>query len=88
MGNVPAVMLLLRFVPAEPALPVVGYALALASTFAGNALLIGSVANLIVVEQADRCGIRIGFRDHLRVGLPVTLVSLAAAIATLAWLHR
>ena len=74
--------------PAEPAVPVVGYALALASTFAGNALLIGSVANLIVVEQADRCGIRIGFRDHLRVGLPVTLVSLAAAIAMLVWLSR
>ncbi len=86
VGNVPAVMLLLRFVPTEPALPVVGYALALASTFAGNALLIGSVANLIVVEQADRFGIRIGFRDHLRVGLPVTLVSLAAALAMLAWL--
>lgn len=88
VGNVPAVMLLLRFVPAETAPPVVGYALALASTFAGNALLIGSVANLIVVEQADRFGIRIGFRDHLRVGLPVTLVSLAAAIAMLAWLSR
>ena len=86
VGNVPAVMLLLRFVPAEPAQPVVGYALALASTFAGNALLIGSVANLIVVEQADRLGIRIGFRDHLRVGLPVTFVSLAAAIAMLGWL--
>lgn len=88
VGNVPAVMLLLRFVPAETAPPVVGYALALASTFAGNALLIGSVANLIVVEQADRFGIRIGFRDHLRVGLPVTLVSLAAAMAMLAWLSR
>ena len=51
-------------------------------------LAIGSVANLIVVEQAERCGIRIGFRDHLRVGLPVTLVSLAAAIAMLAWLAK
>lgn len=51
-------------------------------------LAIGSVANLIVVEQAERCGIRIGFRDHLRVGLPVTLVSLAAAIAMLVWLSR
>lgn len=88
VGNVPAVMLLLRFVPAETSPPVVGYTLALASTFAGNALLIGSVANLIVVEQADRFGIRIGFRDHLRVGLPVTLVSLAAAMAMLAWLSR
>jgi Na+/H+ antiporter NhaD/arsenite permease-like protein len=85
VGNVPAVMLLLRFVPPEP---LIGYALALASTFAGNALIVGSVANLIVVEQADRAGIRIGFRDHLRVGLPVTLVSLAMAIAMLAWLSR
>lgn len=81
VGNVPAVMLLLRFLPADPE---VGYALALASTFAGNAVLVGSIANLIVVEQAARAGVRIGFRDHLRVGLPVTLVSLAIAAAALA----
>lgn len=86
VGNVPAVMLLLRFVPDAAAEPQVGYALALASTFAGNAFIVGSVANLIVVEQADRLGIRIGFREHLRVGLPVTLVSLAAAVAMLLWL--
>jgi Na+/H+ antiporter NhaD/arsenite permease-like protein len=81
VGNVPAVMLLLRFLPdvAE-----VGYALALASTFAGNAVLVGSIANLIVVEQARRAGIEIGFRDHLRIGLPVTLVSLGFAVLALA----
>ena len=62
----------------------VGYALALASTFAGNAVLVGSIANLIVVEQAARAGVAIGFRDHLRVGLPITLVSLALAAAALA----
>lgn len=84
VGNVPAVMLLLPFVPAEPA---TGWALALASTFAGNALIVGSIANLIVVEQAERLGIHIGFRRHLAVGLPVTLVSLALAIATLALLR-
>ncbi len=80
VGNVPAVMLLLRFVPPAPQ---VGYALALASTFAGNAVLVGSIANLIVVEQAARLGIAISFRDHLRVGLPVTLVSLTLACLTL-----
>lgn len=88
VGNVPAVMLLLRFVPGaagEPGVALSGYALALASTFAGNALLVGSVANLIVVEQAGRLGVKIGFREHLRVGLPVTLVSLAAAAAVLLW---
>lgn len=81
VGNVPAVMLLLPFVGRQPA---VGYALALASTFAGNAVLVGSIANLIVAEQAERLGVRITFRDHLRLGLPVTLVSLVFAVAAMA----
>jgi Na+/H+ antiporter NhaD/arsenite permease-like protein len=73
VSNVPAVLLLLGFVDR---LPSTGYLLALASTFAGNAVLVGSIANLIVAEQAERAGIPFRFRDHLRVGLPVTLVSL------------
>ncbi len=80
VGNVPAVMLLLPFAGGAPA---TGYSLALASTFAGNAVLAGSIANLIVAEQAERMGIRFGFLDHLRVGLPVTLLSLAFAALTL-----
>lgn len=76
VGNVPIVMLLLRFVPPEP---IVGYALALASTFAGNAILVGSIANLVVAEQAQRYGIAVSLREHLKVGLPVTLASLAVA---------
>jgi Na+/H+ antiporter NhaD/arsenite permease-like protein len=83
VGNVPAVMLLLPFVGRQPA---TGYAMALSSTFAGNAVLVGSIANLIVAEQAGRLGIRFGFREHLGVGLPVTLISLAlAAGAMLFW---
>jgi len=83
VGNVPAVMLLLPFVGRQPA---TGYAMALASTFAGNAVLVGSIANLIVAEQAGRLGVRFGFREHLRVGLPVTLASLVlAAGAMLLW---
>lgn len=83
VGNVPAVMLLLPFVSREPT---TGYALALASTFAGNAVLVGSIANLIVAEQAERLGVRIGFREHLSAGLLVTLISLAiAAAAMLLW---
>ncbi len=55
-------------------------------TFAGNAVLVGSIANLIVAEQAARLGVPFGFREHLRVGLPVTLISLAlAAGAMLLW---
>ncbi|HSG41228.1 MAG TPA: anion transporter [Thermoanaerobaculia bacterium] len=83
VGNVPAVMLLLPFVGRQPA---TGYALALSSTFAGNAVLVGSIANLIVAEQAERLGIPFGFREHLRMGLPVTLISLGlAALAMLLW---
>jgi len=83
VGNVPAVMLLLPYVGRQPS---TGYAMALASTFAGNAVLVGSIANLIVAEQAGRLGIKLGFREHLGVGLPVTLISLAlAAGAMLLW---
>lgn len=82
VGNVPAVMLMLPFVGREPA---TGYALALASTFAGNAVLVGSIANVIVAEQAERLGIPFGFRDHLKTGLPITLVSLAFAVAAMAF---
>ena len=82
VGNVPAVMLMLPFVGRAP---VTGYALALASTFAGNAVLVGSIANLIVAEQADRLGVRLTFREHLRLGLPVTLISLALAVAAMAF---
>lgn len=83
VGNVPATMLLLPIVPHELH---VGYAIALASTFAGNAVLFGSIANLIVAERAETYGVRLGFVDHLRVGLPVTLVSLLfAALAGLWW---
>jgi Na+/H+ antiporter NhaD/arsenite permease-like protein len=80
VSNVPAVMLLLPFVDPHPA---TGYALALASTFAGNALVVGSIANLIVAAQAERLGVRLGFAEHLRIGLPITLISLALATTEL-----
>jgi Na+/H+ antiporter NhaD/arsenite permease-like protein len=34
------------------------------------------VANLIVVESAREAGIRIGFAEYCRVGVPLTLVTL------------
>jgi Na+/H+ antiporter NhaD/arsenite permease-like protein len=79
ISNVPAVMLLL---PAGPT-PENGLVLALASTLAGNLLLVGSIANLIVAECSGRLGVPITWRIHLRVGLPVTGVTL---VITGAWL--
>lgn len=82
VSNVPAVMLLIQFL--DPAQPTQWYVLALASTYAGNLITIGSIANLITIEQARRYGIRIGFREHARVGLPVTFFSLLV-VAVWVW---
>ncbi len=82
VSNVPAVMLLLP----HASHPLAGPILALASTLAGNLLIVGSIANIIVVEQAATLGIRIGWRRHARVGIPVTLATLALAAAWL-WLR-
>lgn len=80
VSNVPAVMLLL---PATSH-PMAGEILALASTLAGNLILVGSIANLIVVEEARKKGISISWTTHLRYGLPVTFATLAIAAVALA----
>ena len=82
VSNVPAVMLLLPLATH----PMAGTLLALASTLAGNLLIVGSVANIIVVDAAERRGLRIDWRRHARVGVPVTLVTLAISGAYL-WLR-
>ncbi|MEZ4467617.1 MAG: hypothetical protein R3F43_25035 [bacterium] len=59
-----------------------GELLAMASTFAGNLTLLGSVANIIVAESARDLG-GIGFMAHLRVGLPVAVATTAVGVAWL-----
>jgi Na+/H+ antiporter NhaD/arsenite permease-like protein len=59
--------------------------LALVSTFAGNLLLVGSIANLIVADLARKAGVLIDWRAHAVIGVPVTLATLAVAWAWLAW---
>jgi Na+/H+ antiporter NhaD/arsenite permease-like protein len=81
VSNVPAVMLLL---PAAKH-PSAGPILALSSTLAGNLFIVGSIANIIVVDQAARLGVRISWRQHARIGVPVTLLTLAIAASWL-WL--
>ena len=56
--------------------------LALATTFAGNLTIIGSVANMIVVESA-RDHIQIGFWDYARYGIPITILTTASGVAVL-----
>jgi Na+/H+ antiporter NhaD/arsenite permease-like protein len=82
VSNVPAVMLLLPLATH----PMGGTLLALASTLAGNLFIVGSIANIIVVDAAGRRGVRIDWRRHARVGVPVTFATLAIAGAYL-WLR-
>ncbi|WP_417835133.1 SLC13 family permease [Thalassospira xiamenensis] len=77
IGNVPLVMMLLSLGPDWT--PELLHGLAVFSTLSGNFLIVGSVANIIAVEQARAAGITIGFGDYARIGIPVTLISLAFA---------
>lgn len=86
VSNVPAV-LLFKPVVVKLADPVQSWlTLAMASTLAGNFTLVGSVANLIVVERA-RPEVQIRFMDHFRVGAPLTVFTIAAGAAWLEWLR-
>ncbi len=84
VSNVPAVLLFRPFVPSFPAPEQTWLTLAMATTFAGNMTLLGSVANLIVVEIAMRRGVELGFGEYLRAGIPITLLSLTVGVA---WLN-
>ena len=76
VSNVPAVLLIKPIIPSLPDPTRAWLLLAMASTLAGNVTLVGSVANLIVVEAARKQGVRIGFLEYFRVGLPLTLVTV------------
>jgi Na+/H+ antiporter NhaD/arsenite permease-like protein len=65
--------------------PEAGVTLALVSTLAGNLLLVGSIANLIVVDLARRSGIAIDLWAHARIGIPVTLTTLGVVWVWLRW---
>jgi Na+/H+ antiporter NhaD/arsenite permease-like protein len=85
VSNVPAVLVMKPFVAALPDHARAWLTIAMASTLAGNLTILGSIANLIVVEKAARRGIVIGFWDYVRIGVPLTLLTLL--IGTV-WLGR
>jgi Na+/H+ antiporter NhaD/arsenite permease-like protein len=77
IGNVPAVVMILKVWQGIPEGTLVG--LAILSTLAGNLFLVGSLANLIVAERAAGQGVILTFRDHAKAGVPITLLSMLAA---------
>ena len=80
ISNVPAVMLFTKVVPHLPDPDRKWLALAMSSTLAGNLTILGSIANLIVVEGARRRGHRVTFWEYARVGIPLSLITIAIGV--------
>jgi Na+/H+ antiporter NhaD/arsenite permease-like protein len=81
-SNVPFVLVAGKWIPgfADPAL--MWKVMALATTLAGNLTLLGSVANIIVVESA-RGHTEVGFWDYAKYGIPVTILTTVAGMLIL-----
>lgn len=82
VSNVPFVVLMLPMLKAA-ASPLLWLSLASASTLAGNATIIGAMANLIVIESASKEGVKIGFMEFLKAGMVVTLLTLPLSMGIL-----
>ncbi|ACZ18969.1 SLC13 family permease [Thermanaerovibrio acidaminovorans] len=76
VSNVPAVMLFKPLIQGLGLGERAWLLLAMSSTFAGNLTILGSIANIIVVEGASS-RVRISFLEHLRSGIPITLASIS-----------
>jgi len=83
VSNVPAVMLLKGLMPQFHNPHHAWLMLAMSSTLAGNLTITGSVANIIVVEKA-RAEAHIGFLEYMKIGVPVTVLTLAIGLGWLA----
>jgi Na+/H+ antiporter NhaD/arsenite permease-like protein len=82
VSNVPAVLVFKSFVSQLSNPTRAWLVLAMSSTLAGNLTLLGSVANLIVVQRAGP-HVHIGFWEYAKTGVPVTVLTLAAGILML-----
>lgn len=83
ISNVPAVLLWRNVVPTLPDPDRMWLMASMSSTFAGNLLLIGSMANLIVAERAAARGVHIGFWEYARAGVPICLLTLGWGVLVL-----
>jgi Na+/H+ antiporter NhaD/arsenite permease-like protein len=87
VSNVPAVLLFRPLMEVMSQKEQAWLALAMSSTLAGNLTLLGSVANLIVVENARRAGTELSFLEYLKVGVPVTMLTTIVGLAWLGLVH-
>lgn len=80
VSNVPAVLLLQSTISGFADAQQAWLTLAMASTLAGNLTLLGSAATLIVAELAKQEGVHLSFAEYLKVGIPITLITLVIGI--------
>jgi len=80
VSNVPAVLVLKPFVQSLADPRAAWLTLAMAATLAGNFTILGSIANLIVVQRARRYGIEIGFWTYFKVGAPLTVITIGIGV--------
>jgi Na+/H+ antiporter NhaD/arsenite permease-like protein len=85
VSNVPAVLVLAPFIAPLPDHTTAWLTVAMASTLAGNLTILGSVANLIVVQRAAARGVVISFWDYFKVGVPLTVLTIVIGAL---WLMR
>jgi Na+/H+ antiporter NhaD/arsenite permease-like protein len=84
VSNVPAVLVFKPFIPHLANPKHAWLVLAMASTLAGNLTVLGSVANLIVIQRAHR-DVEISYWEYFKVGAPLTIASILAGLLLLRW---
>jgi Na+/H+ antiporter NhaD/arsenite permease-like protein len=85
VSNVPAVLVLKPFIAQLPNQQQAWLTVAMASTLAGNFAILGSVANLIVVQRARAQNVEIGFWEYFKIGAPLTVLTIGAGVVWLSW---
>ncbi len=88
VSNVPAVLLFRPLYPMLGGSAAIAMLIASASTYAGNLTVVGSIANLIVIEQARLRNVEITLGEYLRVGVPITILTLAINSSILCFCYQ
>ena len=87
VSNVPLTMLIISLIK-DTKSNLLWISLAAGSTLGGNAILIGVVANLIVIKEADKKGVKISFKEFTRTGVIVTTLTILISILILTVEHE
>lgn len=82
LSNVPYTVLMLPLMNVVDS-ETLWLALASASTLAGNATIIGAMANIIVIESADNFGVKIGFWEFFKSGIIITILTFVVSVSLL-----